>query len=130
MGNTVKEKTSDLVNSARENVQKWSRGEQSAAERVSNDAIATTSSFLGEASHTFGEAKHFVENTATSAISRSGATVEAYSSQLQQTMNDQEARDQILVGAATVAVIAAFGIACQRRLSQPPGDRAHPVDRE
>ena len=36
-----------------------------------------------------------------------------------ETDDSQDARDKFLLGAAGVAVAAALGIACQRRLSEP-----------
>jgi len=38
---------------------------------------------------------------------------------VQQTIEDPEARDKLLLGAAGIAVIAALGIAYQRKLSEP-----------
>ena len=50
--------------------------------------------------------------------SRVGAVADEYSRPLQHTLADQESRDNLLLGAAGVAVVAALGIAYQRRLKE------------
>jgi hypothetical protein len=52
------------------------------------------------------------------AASRAAATTE-WMRPIHETAGSQEVRDKFLPGAAGVAVVAALGIACQRRLSEP-----------
>ena len=57
--------------------------------------------------------------TAERAVSGVAAINDEWIRPIQETAGTQDARDKLLLGAAGVAVVAALGIASQRRLSEP-----------
>lgn len=103
MGESAKSKVSELVGSVKESAQQWTAGAQSSGRQISaevTDAMVNASATVDEMRRTAGD---FAQRT----VARTGAVAE-----------DPEARDKLLLGAAGFAVIAALGIACQRRLNE------------
>lgn len=94
MSEIAADKVSQLVGSAKDQTQHWSGEMRSSAHRLADNA-----SSLVESSSTFSEGGWNAHRA------NGGGT--------------QETRDNLLLGAASVAVIAALGIACQRRLLEP-----------
>jgi hypothetical protein len=96
MGETATGKAAEIAGSVKESARQWSDEMRSSARQIGAE----------------------VSNDAAHTISRVGAAADEWASPLQRTMEDPEARDKLLLGAAGVAVIAALGIACQRRLRE------------
>ena len=97
MGETATDKVAEIAGSVKETAQQWSAQVQSSARQLGAE----------------------VSSDAAQTISRVGAAADEWASPVQRTMENPEARDKLLLGAAGVAVIAALGIACQRRLREP-----------
>ena len=71
-----------------------------------------------ETAETLEQAGQSARYTASTSMARAGDTVDQVWASTQSSMNDAEARDKVLLGAAGLAVVAALGIACQRRLAE------------
>ena len=115
MGEAVTEKATELAGAATDEAQHWSDEMRSSVRRVAGDA----SRAAGNATATLEEMRQSSMKAAERAASRATAISDEWSQPLQEAIGNQESRDKFLLGAAGVAVIAALGIACQRRLSEP-----------
>jgi len=113
MAGAAQGKASELAGAARSQAQHWSKEVPSS----NGQAAGNASRLGGHASRTLEEMRRG-SMTAERVASRSAATDE-WMRPIQETAESHEARDKFLLGAAGVAVIAALGIACQRRLSEP-----------
>lgn len=96
MGETATDKAAEIAGSVKETAQQWSTQVRSSARQIGAE----------------------VSSDAAQTLSRVGAAADEWAIPVQRTMEDPEARDKFLLGAAGVAVIAALGIACQRRLRE------------
>ena len=115
MGDAAQEKTTELAGAARSQAQHWGEEVRSSI----GQAAANASRPGGDASRTLEDMRR-ESMTAERAASRAVAITDEWMRPIQETAGSQEARDKFLLGAAGVAVVAALGIACQRRLSEPP----------
>lgn len=115
MGEAVTEKATELAGAATDEAQHWSDEMRSSVRRVAGDATRAA----GNATATLEEMRQSSMKAAERAASRATAISDEWSQPLQEAIGNQESRDKFLLGAAGVAVIAALGIACQRRLSEP-----------
>ena len=114
MGGLATDKVTDLAGVAKERVQEWSTQARSSTQEIAGAAAST----VAGASSTLEDMRRSAGGDAKKLASRVGAVADEYSRPLQQTLADQESRDNLLLGAAGVAVVAALGIACQRRLNE------------
>lgn len=114
MGETATEKASELAGAAKDQAQQWSTQARSSARQMAAEATG----MAGSASDTLDEMRRSAADTAARAASRASTMADEWSRPLQEAVSDQEARDKFLLGAASVAVVAALSIACQRRLSE------------
>lgn len=73
---------------------------------------------MGSASSAVDDVRRAATDATARTVSRVGAAADDWTRPVQHAMEDPEARDKLLLGAAGVAVIAALGIAYQRRLSE------------
>jgi hypothetical protein len=104
MGEAATEKATELAGAATEQAQQWSAHARSSTQQIAGDAAAK----IGKASNNLEEMR------------RSAAdNIDEWSRPVQETLRSQESRDNLLLGTAGVAVVAALGIACKRRLSEP-----------
>jgi hypothetical protein len=114
MSETVTEKATELAGTATDHAQHWSDEVRSSVRRVAGDATKVagnaTASLLEETRQSPVMAAERAASRTMEVSNRAWETA-------QQVGGDQESRDKLLLGAAGVAVIAALGIACQRRLS-------------
>lgn len=115
LGEAATDKATEFAGAAKDQVQDWSTQAQAAVQRAVGDAGEAA----GHATSTLQTMRHSASNAMAGATSHAGATAKEWSRPLQEAVSDQESRDKLLLGAAGVAVIAALGIACQRRLSGP-----------
>jgi hypothetical protein len=98
-GDAVKEKTTEFASAAQDRVEQW-RGEAEAA--------------AGKTAAGLQERAQAVKHSASGLASQAYETVGDLAA-------DHEARDKLLLGVAGAAVVAALGIACQRRVSEHSG---------
>ena len=104
MGEAATEKATELAGAATEQAQHWSAHARSSTQQIAGDAAAK----IGKASNNLEEMR------------RSAAdNIDEWSRPVQESLRSQESRDNLLLGTASVAVVAALGIACKRRLSEP-----------
>jgi hypothetical protein len=106
------EKATELVGAARSQAQHWSEEVRSPIRQAAGKASRL-------ASPTLEEMRGKSMTAAERAASGAAETTDEWMRPIQETANSQEARDKFLLGAAGVAIAAALGIACQRRLSEP-----------
>ncbi|MBX9775745.1 MAG: hypothetical protein K2Y71_15290 [Xanthobacteraceae bacterium] len=95
MGESAKDKVAELAGSVKQGAQEWT-SEGFAVDDIRSSAAA-----------------------AQRTVARAGAAAEDWARPVQEMIEDPQSRDKLLLGAAGVAVAAALGIACQRRLSEP-----------
>ena len=114
IGETVTEKATELAGAAKDQAQHWSDEVRSSVRRVAGDATKAA----GNATATFEEMRHSSMQAAERAASRATAISDEWLGTVQEVAGNQESRDNFLLGAAGVAVIAALSIACQRRLNE------------
>ena len=115
MGEAAQEKATELAGAARSQAQHWSEEVRS----FIGQAAGNASRLGGEASRTSDDMRR-ESMTVERAASRSAFITDEWMRPIQETAGSQEARDKFLLGAAGVAVVAALGIAYQRRLSESP----------
>jgi vacuolar-type H+-ATPase subunit H len=115
----------DLAIAAKEKVEQWGSGERAVAAKQTveqlgsdtGDVVARAGELAGSAKETveqwssdFGETVWQVAGTTRSLAERGSQTISDI-------VQDPEERDKYLLGAAAVALVAAVGIACQKRVS-------------
>ena len=115
MGGAAEEKVTELTGAARSQAQHWSEEVRSSIGQAAGNAARPG----GHASRTLEDMRR-ESVMAERVASRSAAINDEWMRPIQETADTQEARDKFLLGAAGVAVVAALGIAYQRRLSEPP----------
>jgi hypothetical protein len=106
MGEAVAEKAGEVASDGKASVASLRETATSKATELAENAKDRSSAVYRSAS-----------DQLEAATSRAGDMGEEYFRPLQQAVNDQESRDSLLLGAAGVAVVAALGIAWQRRLN-------------
>lgn len=116
MGEAAQEKATELAGAARSQAQHWSEEVRSSV----GQAAVNASRLTGDGSRTLEDMRR-ESMTAERSASRAAAITDEWMRPIQETAGSQDARDKFLLGAAGVAVVAALGIAYQRRLSEPPG---------
>jgi hypothetical protein len=114
VGAVATDKATDLAGIAKERVREWSTETRSSTQEMAGAAAST----VAVASSKFEDIRRAAADEAIQVTSLVGAVADEYSRPLQQTLTNQESRDNLLLGAAGVAVVAALGIACQRRLKE------------
>ena len=106
----VSAKTADLTGAARDTVQRWAADIREAAEDVGTSLTNNAPSIAPSA----GDIGHFTRRRQIWQVRRSTVALP----QPRATLRDPESRDKVLLGVAGLAVAAALGIACQKRLSE------------
>jgi hypothetical protein len=117
LGEAATERAAELTDAAKEQTREWTSEATSATRRMTGAAASA----LDDTSTRIGEMQLSASYEAARLRSRAGAAVEEYARPVQQTLGHTESRDNLLLGAASIAVVTALGIACQRRLNEPAG---------
>jgi len=109
-------KTADLTGAARDTVERWTADVREGAEEVRASLTNNAPSIAPSAE----EIGNFTQRASDMAGEVFDSSVTATRSMLR----NRESRDKVLLGVAGLAVAAALGIACQKRLSDStvPGD--------
>jgi hypothetical protein len=118
LGETVSEKAAETAADIKDRVQDLTAQATSAAGEAAKHTKKRASAMWSETAQTLEQAGQSARSTASTGMSRAGDTVDQVWASTQSSMNDAEARNNFLLGAAGVAVVAALGIACQRRLTE------------
>jgi hypothetical protein len=111
LGEAATEKAGDFAGAAKQ----WGSQAQSTAQRTVDD----TGGIAGHAADRLQGIQHAASNTISDAASRAGSVAKQWSRPVQEAVTDQESRDRLLLGAAGIAVVAALGMAYQRRQNEP-----------
>ena len=104
----------DAASAAKERVQEWGSQATSAVREVAAHAKEETASLTGQATDQIDKLRRSIDR----ATGGGPPAIDALSTTVQNAVSDRETRDFLLLGAASVAVIAALGIACQRKLGE------------
>jgi hypothetical protein len=117
-GETVSEKAAETTADIKDRVQDLTAQAASAAGEAAKHTKERASVMWDETAETLEQAGQSARSAAWTGTSRAGDTVDELWASTQSSMNDAEARDKFLLGAAGLAVVAALGIACQRRIAE------------
>jgi Skp family chaperone for outer membrane proteins len=117
IGETVSEKAAETAADIKDRVQDWTAQASSAAGEAAKQTKERASAMWDEAAEAVEQVGQSARATAPARMSGAGETVEQWWGPAQSSMNDAENRDTVLLGAAGLAVVAALGIACRRRLA-------------
>jgi hypothetical protein len=120
-GETVSERAAETAADIRDRVQDLTAQAKSAAGDAAEHAKERASAMwseAAEAAEAFKQSGRSARSGASTGMSRAADTVDKVWASTQSSMGDPEARDKFLLGAAGLAVVAALGIACQRRITE------------
>jgi hypothetical protein len=110
LGEAATEKAGDVAGTAKQ----W--GSQANAKL--HRAVDDTGGIAGHAADRLQSIQHAASDTVSDAASRVGAVAQQWTRPVQAAVTDQESRDRLLLGAAGMAVVAALGMAYQRRQNE------------
>jgi hypothetical protein len=100
---------------AKQKVQEWSEDATTAIRRSMTQATDKAATMAERASDVFQETSAAARKTATQIADKTSLLAERAADVVRDASSDQNVRDKILLGAATLAVTAAIGVAYQRR---------------
>jgi hypothetical protein len=103
----VAAKGTEIWGDAREKVREWSEEVGSRLDDTTSRAKSTGQAFLNDVRAKQHDLREQVEDVAASAVDK---------------FRDEDTRNNLLLGAAGLAVAAALGIACQKRISETVAD--------
>jgi hypothetical protein len=116
LAGAVKEQAAELAGTAKAKVGQWSADAQAAVQHTASDFKDQATSLSYQASAEFDEQVGSVRRSAADAAAGAARIAHRTSSAVQSTLSDQDVRDKLLLGVAGAAVVAALGLAYQRRL--------------
>ena len=114
LGEAATEKATDLAGAAKDQVRQWSSQAHSTVQRVVDD----TGGIAGHAADRLHGIQRAASDPVAAAASHAGSLAKEWSRPIQEAVSDQESRDKLLLGAAGLAVVAALGMAYQRRQNE------------
>jgi hypothetical protein len=118
LSEAISEKAAETAADIKDRVQDWSAQATSAAGEAAEHTKERASSMWSETAEKLERVGQSARSTASAGTSRAEVTVDQVWASTRPLMNDSEARDSFLLGAAGLAIVAALGIACQRRLAE------------
>jgi hypothetical protein len=118
LSEAVSEKAAETAANVKDRVQDLTAQATSAAGQAAEHTKQRASSIWNETAETLEGVERSARSSASAGKSRAEDTVDQVWASTRTSMNDSEARDSFLLGAAGLAVVAALGIACQRRLAE------------
>jgi flagellin-like hook-associated protein FlgL len=116
-GETVSGKTAETVADIKDRVQDLTAQATSAAGDAAKQTKERASAMWSKAAETFEQSGHSARSRASTGMPHAADTLDQVLESTQSSLSDAEARDNFLLGAAGLAVVAALGIACQRRIA-------------
>ena len=102
-------KAADFADVAKDKVQQWTDSVRETVEEVGSSAKARAETVAPEMRRAGYTAKRYMREQTQSPTNMA-----------EDLLNDPASRDKLLLGVAGVAVAAALGIACQKRLAETP----------
>jgi hypothetical protein len=115
LGETVSEKAAETAADIKDRVQDLAAQATSAAGEAAKHTKERADAMWSETAEAVEQARQSARSTASTGMFRADDTADRVGAS---TLNHAEARDNFLLGAAGLAVVAALGIACQRRLTE------------
>src|SRR6202048_2655069 len=115
---TVAEKVTETAGRMKERAQDLTAQAKLAATNIALDTRQQALAMLNETTDALEQAGQSARPAASSAVPRANVAMEQGWQPIQAAASNPEARDKFLLGAAGLAVIAALGIASQRRMSE------------
>jgi hypothetical protein len=115
IGESAKDKVEEIAGSVTQTARQWSAEARDSARQTGAEVRAG----IDGAGTAIDDMRRSAADAAQRTAVRAGAVAEDWVRPAQQMIEDPQARDKLLLGAAGIAVVAALGIACQRRLSEP-----------
>ena len=123
MSGSVSQKTGELAAAAKERIQEWTTEAGSFTKRAATDLGERAASISSQLTTAAGDQlREFRSSSSPTSVSDIVAATRDLGRPVQQAINDPETRDKLLLGTAGAAIVAALGIALQRRFSE--GDRS------
>jgi len=105
----------ELAGSARQKMQEWSRDASDVVQQSATRLTDGAASVARQASGVVQGASTVAHETATQIADKAAEMTQHASEVIREVTSDQEVRDNLLLGAATLAITGAIGIAYQRR---------------
>ena len=115
---TVAEQVTETAGRMKERAQDLTAQARLAATNIARDTRQQATAMLNDTTDALEQAAQSTRSAASSAVSRANAAMEQRWQPIQAAVSNAEVRDKFLLGAAGLAVIAALGIASQRRMSE------------
>jgi hypothetical protein len=115
MSESAQGKVEEIAGSVSQVARQWTSEAQSSARQTGAERINR----IDGGSTAIDDMCRSAADAAGRTVERAGAVAEDWTRPVQDMIEDPQARDKLLLGAAGIAVIAALGIACQRRLNEP-----------
>jgi|1185.fasta_scaffold99662_2 hypothetical protein len=118
LGETVSQKTLETAHDIRDRVQDLTAQATSAAGDAAEHTTRRASAMWSEAADAVKQSGRSARSAASSGMSGAADTADQVWASTKSSLGDPDARDNFLLGAAGLAVVAALGIACQRRIAE------------
>jgi hypothetical protein len=112
------DKFSDLSESTRETVKTWSDTARAAGDQAMGTIGSQAETLTDVARRSFHDARDQISDQSAELYANAERQVTDWAQSSKQALRDDDTRDKLLLGAAGLAVAAALGIACQKRISE------------
>lgn len=119
VGEAASAKASELGDLAKDKARAWAENSLQAAKDVGASVGVGASSMADSAAATARRLQQEAQEAAESAYAQAGGVINHVTAMGQATVAKPESRDTLLLGVAGLAVAAALGIACQKRMAEP-----------
>ena len=111
----ISAQASDVAASLKEHVQEWSAQAGEAVRETAGQVADSAASFADRATAAIGTAGAATQDSVGQIVDNAAAAGRRASVAISEAMPDPNGRDQVLLGAAALAIAAAVGIASQRQ---------------
>jgi hypothetical protein len=118
MGGSVAQKAAELAGATEERIQEWTNEAGSLAKQAATELRQRAASISSQVSGVMSELGESQSSSARSVISDIAAATRHADRAAQQAISDPEPKNNLLLGAAGAAIVAALSIALQRRITQ------------
>ena len=112
------DKLSDLSESTKETVKTWGETARAAGEQARSNIGSQAESLADVARRSFHDARDQISGRSAELYENAERQVSDWAQSSREVVRDGDTRDKLLLGAAGLAVAAALGIACQKRISE------------
>jgi hypothetical protein len=112
------DKFSNLSETTRETVKTWSDTSRAAGDQAMGTIGSQAETLTDVARRSFHDARDQLSDRSAELYSNAERQVADWTESSKEALRDGDTRDKLLLGAAGIAVAAALGIACQKRISE------------